>query len=149
MMDVTITINVPGLMELANALNDLASVKKELKPEPTVSAPVNRPVSTPQPTPIPQAAPVKVPTAPVAAPQTVPQTTQAPQAAPAPQPVPTSTVSYTADDLARAAMTLMDAGKQPQLIQLLNSFGVDSLPALAPEQYGAFATALRGMGAQI
>ena len=146
MMEVTITINVPGLMELANALNGLASVKKGIQPEPAVSAPVNQPVSTLPSAPIQQTVPVKVPTTPLATPQAA---TQVPQAAPIPQPVPTSTVSYMADDLARAAMTLMDAGKQPQLIQLLNSFGVDSLPALAPEQYGPFATALRGMGAQI
>lgn len=64
-------------------------------------------------------------------------------------PVPTSTPSYTADDLAKAAMTLMDSGKQGDLINLLGQFGVNSLPDLPPEKYGAFATALRGMGAQI
>lgn len=64
-------------------------------------------------------------------------------------PVPTSTVTYTPDDLARAAMTLMDAGRQPELLALLNQFGVESLPALPQDKYGAFATALRAMGAQI
>lgn len=71
-------------------------------------------------------------------------------AAPAPAPVvPTSTLSYTLDDLARAAMTLMDSGRQEDLVGLLSSLGVDSLPALPPEKYGAFATALRGMGASL
>lgn len=155
MMEVTITINVPGLMDLANALNKLASAKKELRAEPTIPAPVSQPVPAPQPQPVPQPMPAPqpvptqapAPTAPV--PKPVPTQQPAPSPVPAPQPVPTSSVSYTAEDLARAAMTLMDAGKQPQLVQLLNSYGVDSLPALAPEQYGAFATALRGMGAQI
>ena len=69
-------------------------------------------------------------------------------AAPA-APVPTTQVSYKPDDLARAAMSLMDSGRQPDLIALLGQFGVVSIPDLRPEQYGAFATALRGMGAQI
>ena len=56
---------------------------------------------------------------------------------------------YTLDDLARAGMTLMDAGRQADLQGLLSRFGVEALPMLAPGQYGAFATALREMGAQI
>lgn len=63
--------------------------------------------------------------------------------------VPTSAPSYTRDDLSRAAMTLMDKGMQEQLQQLIHSYGVNSLVELPPEQYGNFATALRGMGAQI
>lgn len=63
--------------------------------------------------------------------------------------VPTSSTQYTLDDLARAAMTLMDTGRQGDLLSLLSSFGVAALPALQPEQFGAFATALRGLGAQI
>ena len=65
------------------------------------------------------------------------------------QTVSTSAPTYTPDELARAAMTLMDSGRQQELIGLLQSFGVSSLPELKPEQYGPFATALRGMGAQI
>lgn len=65
------------------------------------------------------------------------------------QPVQTSAPSYTQDSLSVAAMTLMDRGMQQQLQQLLAGYGVASLPELPKEQYGAFATALRGMGAQI
>lgn len=75
------------------------------------------------------------------------------QAIPAPQnvtpTVPTATVEYTLDDLARAGMTLVDSGRQGDLLQLLARFGVSALPALPKAQYGAFATALREMGAQI
>ena len=46
-------------------------------------------------------------------------------------------------------MLLMDSGKQQELIALLGQFGAAAIPELRPEQYGAFATALRGMGAQI
>ena len=87
---------------------------------------------------------------------TAPATPAAPAAPTAPvapaapaAPVPTTQVSYKPDDLARAAMSLMDSGRQPDLIALLGQFGVVSIPDLRPEQYGAFATALRGMGAQI
>ena len=87
---------------------------------------------------------------------TAPATPAAPAAPTAPvapaapaAPVPTTQVSYKPDDLARAAMSLMDSGRQPDLIALLGQFGVVSIPDLRPEQYGAFATALRGLGAQI
>lgn len=63
--------------------------------------------------------------------------------------VPTTTAVYTMDDLCKAGMTLMDSGKQGELQGLLANFGVEALPALPPSQYGAFATALRGLGAQI
>lgn len=63
--------------------------------------------------------------------------------------VPTSTHTYTPDELAGAAMQLMDSGRQNELLSLLQQFGVNSIPALQPLQYGAFATALRDMGAQI
>ena len=43
----------------------------------------------------------------------------------------------------------MDSGRQNDLINLLAQFGVNSVPHLQPNQYGAFATALREMGAQI
>ena len=69
--------------------------------------------------------------------------------APVPQAVPTSTRTYTPDELAKAAMQLMDSGRQNELLELLRQFGTNSIPALQPSQYGAFATALRGMGAQI
>jgi len=66
-----------------------------------------------------------------------------------PSVVPTTVASYTLDDLARAAMTLMDAGRQADLQQLLAKYQVDALPSLPTNLYGAFATDLRGMGAQI
>lgn len=83
-------------------------------------------------------------------------TGQASPAAPIAQPaqaatpaVPTAERGYTLDELAGAAMTLMDKGMQAQLQELLAGYGVEALPMLPQEQYGSFATALRGMGAQI
>lgn len=63
--------------------------------------------------------------------------------------VPTTTQTYTMDQLAVAATQLMDAGRQNELIGLLQSFGVQALTMLPKEQYGAFATQLRAMGAKI
>lgn len=65
------------------------------------------------------------------------------------QSVPTTSHSYTAEDLQKAAITLVDKGMMAQLQGLLQQFGVTSLPDLPKERYGDFATALRGMGAQI
>ena len=93
--------------------------------------------------PVQQTAPVAPP--PVQAQQMTPVTPPPVQQAP----VQTTAPSYTPDDLARAAMTLMDSGRQGDLIDLLAQFGADTLTHLQPEQYGAFATALRGLGAPI
>lgn len=76
---------------------------------------------------------------------TVPTAQTAPVAA-----IPTApAATYSLDDLARAAIGLMDAGKQADLQSLLTRFGVTALPQLPQAQYGAFATELRSMGAQI
>lgn len=134
---------------------------------PTTQAPVapaapvtQNPVAPTAQAPVVPAAPVAqapvAPAAPVAGTPAV-QAPAAPAAqAPAGQPaVPTGTVptkepGYTLDDLSRAAITLLDAGhQQAELQQLLAQFGVAALPALPQEQYGAFATALRGLGAKI
>lgn len=110
----------------------------------------------PQPVPVAASAPTPVQAVPGAGVPTAAPVQQTPAsvpvaqtAAPVQSAVPTSAVSYTLDDLARAGMTLMDSGRQADLQGLLKNFGVEALPALPKEQYGAFATALRGMGAQI
>lgn len=74
------------------------------------------------------------PTAPPAQPTGVPL-------APAPQ--------YTVDQIMQAGATLMDAGKVNELMNLLHSFGVQAVTDLKPEQLGAFATAMRELGAKI
>ena len=79
----------------------------------------------------------------------VPVQTTPVQVAPVAPVVPTVEHTYTLDELANAAMTLMDKGMQNQLQELLASYGVEALPALPREMYGNFATALRGMGANI
>lgn len=98
------------------------------------------------PSPYEQAAPL--PTVPVSVSSvTAPAAEAAPQAPVAP--VATTTIGYTIDELAAAAMSLMDKGMQADLQNLLAAFGVQSLPELSKEKYGEFATRLREMGAQI
>jgi hypothetical protein len=63
--------------------------------------------------------------------------------------VPTTVQGYTMEQLAVAATQLVDAGRRTELVSLLSSFGVQALTALPKEQYGAFATQLRSLGAKI
>lgn len=77
-----------------------------------------------------------------------PQNMQPNQVVPTTQ-VPVSTQTYTMDQLAVAATQIVDAGRRVELVNLLTSFGVQALTALPKEQYGAFATKLREMGAKI
>lgn len=113
------------------------------------SAPVTTPTQeTPTQAPAQQAKQAVV-QAPVQQPMPTQAPAQVPVQVPTQQAVPTSQPTYAMDDLSRAAMTLMDTGRQDELRNLLAQFGVQSLPDLPQEQYGAFATALRGMGAKI
>ena len=88
----------------------------------------------------PPVAPVKQEVAPVK------QEAPPAQAAPA---VPTSNPGFSMDQLAVAATQLMDAGKREEIISLLSTFNVQALTGLPKDQYGAFATSLRGMGAKL
>ena len=63
--------------------------------------------------------------------------------------VPTQEKTYTPDELAKAGVSLLDKGKQADLLALLGEFNVAAIPALKPEQYGEFALRLREMGAEI
>lgn len=126
--DILITVEIKA-DTLAAAITALANALGAKLP--------NTPAA-PAPTAIPLAAPVYQPTAPAPAPapvQTPPPTAAAP--------------TYTADQLAIAATQLMDAGRRNELVNLLKSFGVSALTQLPKEQYGAFATALRELGAKI
>ena len=115
-----------------------------------VEKPVQSAVVAPAAAPVAPAVPIQsVPVTPVVPVPTQMPVVQSVPTAPVQAPVPTTSVTYTPDDLARAAFALMDSGRQQELIGLLQQFGVNAIPELKPEQYGAFATALRGMGAQI
>lgn len=163
-MDITLTIKAePKLLKvLERFANTIESNNKivNLLPDKNTGvqtkpvAPIQQLV-TPQVKPVvPQPIPQNVPQQPVQqsafTPQPIAQPVQPMQpTVQVPQPVPTAVQSYTMDQLAKAGTQLIDAGKLQQLQQLLASFGVQALTMLPKEQYGAFATKLRELGAKI
>lgn len=96
-----------------------------------VNAPTTAPAAAPTATPV-----APAPVAPVVA------RTAAPMA-----PAPTYTLQQIG--AAGAALIQSNPAKRDELTALLQQYGVQSVAALKPEQLGAFATALRGLGANI
>jgi len=149
-----IRMSVSDLAKMLNKIIPGAAVDPQqaaamMNPMPPIQTPAPNAAAayqTQQPAPNPAAA---YPVQPPAAVPVVPQA--APVQQPAPVPVPTTggTPTYTLEQLSVAATPIMDAGRQQELVALLNQFGVQALTQLPKEQYGAFATALRGLGARI
>ncbi len=169
-MAMTIKVEAPdlvaALMRLAAAVNSDPNILTPDEPRPQMPAPAPAapiappaaplpPVAVPQgnvtppvAAPVPPAAPLAttMPPAPAAAPAAPP----APAPAPAAPAVPVTTApTYTLDQIAKAGASLVDAGKMEPLLALLSRYGVQAVTQLAPEHYGAFATELRALGAQI
>ena len=115
---------------------------------PVSPAPVNPPPGPAPTTAAPVAAPSPSPT-PVTNAPTAGPTSAAPGNTPAPAVPVTGAPTYTLDQISRAGASLVDAGKMQQLLELLGRYGVQAVTQLQPEQYGAFATELRALGAQI
>lgn len=168
MMEMKITVEAPDLaasiLKLAEAIasgpDPALLIPDEPLPVsayPATPAPVAAPVSPAPVNPTPGPAPTMA--APVVAPSPSPTpATNAPtagptSAAPGNTPAPAVPVvgapTYTLDQISRAGASLVDAGKMQQLLELLSRYGVQAVTQLKPEQYGAFATELRGLGAQI
>lgn len=149
MFEVKVTIEAP---ELASAINNLATaIGGNAKPVVTQTAPVAQ-TAAPTPTPANANAPTAQPAAPVmpaTMPAPTPVATNAPVSYPAPNVPLAQPPKYTVDQIMAAGATLMDAGKVNELMNLLHSFGVQAVMDLKPEQLGAFATAMRELGAQI
>lgn len=132
MSNVAMTIKVEA-PDLVAALMRLAAA---VNPDPNILTP-----DTPRPQ-MPAPAPAPAPIAPPAP--------AAPAPAPAAPAVPVAGApTYTLDQIAKAGASLVDAGKMEPLLALLSRYGVQAVTQLAPEHYGAFATELRALGAQI
>ena len=113
----------------------------------SIPAPAAQPSPAPVPvTPVPVAQPAAAP-APVAQPAPAPVAQPAP--APAPAAAPTTARAFRFEDIQLAATSLCDTGKRAEVLELLTKYGIQALSALPAEQYGAFATELRGLGAKI
>lgn len=126
MFEIRVTIHCPDLVAAVQALTRGASV--------TAGTPVAAP-ATPKiiaPDLVVPAAPVTPPVPPTAVPLA-----QAP--------------SFTLEQVGKAGADLItqNPGKMPELMALLSQFGIQTVQQLKTDQLGAFATALRGMGAKI
>ena len=158
MIEIKVTVEIPGMPE---AINNLAQAIAEKKPvaveavkqeAPAVQAsapvaPVAAPVAPVAPVQPPvQTAPAPAPVAPVVA-SVTPTVTAA--SAPAQQQAPTAAKRITLDDLSLAGAKLVDAGKMDALINALQNFGVAAITLLREDQYASFADCLRSLGANI
>lgn len=124
-----------AIAEERNIFEDLALIEKK-----AAGKDMKQVAEAPAPMPVDPTVPVQDPQDP----QQQPQPAEVPVSV-----VPTEVAAYTQNDLALAASGLMDAGKQADLLGLLQKFGVPSLVDLKTEQYGAFAADLRTLGAKI
>ncbi len=146
MFEAKITIETPSLSQ---ALNRLADAMTRHTVQPVPAAPPTAP-ATVQTTPpaAPVAPPPAAPVAPVAPANPIPPVSTVPPAPAAPlAPAP----SFTLEQIGKAGADLLrdNPNKYPELMALLGQFGVSVVDQLKPEQYGPFATALRGLGAKI
>lgn len=139
MLEINVTINAPALAEALGALAAALGIARTAAPPPAPAA---------NPAPIPGPNPMMAYAQPPAAAPLAPISTPAASAAPPSVPV-APAPAYTHDQILAAGAALIDAGKLDELIGLLDSFGVQAVTQLAPDQLGACATGLRKLGAQI
>lgn len=141
MFEINITVNCPDLVNAATILaNAMGSNSQPSRPK--AATPVTMDVSGTAPT----------------NPTTGSPSMMAPMASSSPSnAVPVAGVplaqapTFTLEQVSKAGAELLSVqpAKMPELMGLLAQFGVQTVNALKPDQLGAFATALRGMGAQI
>lgn len=132
MIEIKVTVEIPGMTE---AINNLAQAIAEKKPVAVEAVKQEAP-----------AVQASAPVAPVAA-SVTPTVTAA--SAPAQQQAPTAAKRITLDDLSLAGAKLVDAGKMDALINALQNFGVAAITLLHEDQYASFADCLRSLGANI
>ncbi len=163
----TVSVNISGLEGIAEAIQSLAramgtsGVTANLSYKKQADAPaVSGGYPTGVPTaPVQQSAPANLPGGSFpsgGAPTNLPGGAFPSGGAPAnlpgmsgPVPTTASAPAYTQDQIAVAMTGLVDQGKQPQVMQVLSQFGAGSLMQVPKEQYGALATQLRMLGANL
>lgn len=136
MFEIRVTIACPDLLAAAKLL------ARNSIPE-AVEAPATPAVeTTAAPT------PVSVPAVPATS---TPVNTANPVPAAAPVVPLSQGPTYTLAQIAKAGADLIsqNPGLMPQVNALLAQYGVQAVTDVKPEHYGAFATALRGLGAKI
>lgn len=156
MYEITIKGNTPTEL-FANFSQMAANMKAAPTEVPQVPADSTPSTANPMVTQPPVAAPAAAVTATSVTPAPISPASSNPAPVAAPEPavptaaavVPTAAPTYTLDALARAGAALAQAGKMQEALALLAKYGVQTVNQLKPEQYGAFATELRALGAQI
>lgn len=161
-----VTINIPGLKELAEALMILAGTKGAAVPQQTASpavhtapesvqapmtAPMPQQASVPQSFPGQTAQPAGNPTPVPVMPAPTASVTPAALGAPAAPVVPTTAVgqAYTQDQLAVAMTGLVDQGKMQAVMGILAQMGAQALTEVPKERYPELVLLLREAGAVI
>lgn len=156
MIDITITVKCPDLTLAASAIAAALNHKTpancqtfgDLPPaatpaKPTAARSAAEPART---SPVPTASHFSPPAA--AVPAQTPQASAPPAAPVAPV---AAAPSFTREQIGKAGADMLAANpaKMPELMALLQQFDAPAVTELKPEQLGAFATALRGLGAKI
>lgn len=141
MFEVHVTIHCPDLLAAAQLI-----AKGHGAPATTVApvAPAPVPVEAKQ-----QIQPAAVNPTTSGSPST-PTPTGSRSESPAPVPL-AQAPTFTQAEIAKAGADLIASNPalMPKVNELLTQYGIQTLDKLNPDQYGAFATALRGLGAKI
>lgn len=150
MFEINVTIHCPDLVAAAQLLAKCTGTAAPAAPAPVVAPPA--PAAQ-------VAAPVQLqhpatnPTTPASPTTSTGYHSEATApAAPAPSTVPLAQApTFTLAEISKAGADLIGAnpGLLPKVNELLAQYGIQTLDKLKPDQFGAFATALRGLGAKI
>lgn len=150
MLEIKITVHCPDLLALAGLLANRTA--PEMMPCPTPAKSQAVPAAPVAPAvPVATAMPA-APAAPVASAVPVAPLVSTAPAAPTPPAVPLSQApQFTLAQISRAGAELITKNPAivPQVGALLAQYGVQTVDKLKPDQLGPFATALRGLGANI
>lgn len=155
-----ITVNIHGLDPMAQAIAAMAQAIRRRQggtlaapAAPAAQAPVVPHAAAAAPATAAAASAAPAPTAPApaapAAPAKPVPTAPTPAASAAAVPLATAPQQYTLAELQRAVMPLFDAGKMPELQQVLAKYGAQDLTRVPAEQYGALAADFRALGARL
>lgn len=160
MLEMKLTVEAPGLAaameKLAQAIAQGHTGAPSVPVPPPMPAQVAAaaPTAHPAPAPTPAAAPVAPAPVPVAAAPVSGSQAALPGSVPAAAPIAAPVApapTYTVEQIGKAGADLATQapGKMPELLALLQKYGARAITELKPEQLGAFATELRGLGAKL
>ena len=144
-----ITVNIHGLDPLAQAVAAMAQAIERGRggtlaavAVPAAQAPIVPHAAAATPATEATASAASAPAEPV-------PTAPTPAAPAAAVPLATAPQQYTLAELQRAVMPLLDAGRVPELQQVLAKYGAQDLTKVPAEQYGALAADFRALGARL